>query len=57
MRISDLDLGHTPGRDVSSVLIHGKGNKRRRCPLWTRPCKVGSHYVCSVPESSKNSTG
>ena len=36
VRISDLDLGHTPGRDVSSVLIHGKGNKRRRCPLWTR---------------------
>lgn len=36
VKISDLDLGHTPGRDVSSVLIHGKGNKQRRCPLWTR---------------------
>ncbi len=36
VRISDLDLGQTPGRDVSSVLIHGKGNKRRRCPLWAR---------------------
>ena len=36
VRISDLDLGHTPERDVSSVLIHGKGSKRRRCPLWAR---------------------
>ena len=34
--IADLDLGQTPSRDSSSVLIHGKGNKQRRCPLWTR---------------------
>ena len=32
----DLDLGPTPGRDPSSVLIQGKGNKQRRCPLWSR---------------------
>src|SRR5262249_49665766 len=36
MRIADLDLGQTPSRDASSVLIHGKGNKQRRCPLWPR---------------------
>ena len=36
VRIADLDLGQTPDRDPSSVLIHGKGNKRRRCPLWAR---------------------
>jgi site-specific recombinase XerD len=36
VRIADLDLPHTPGRDVSSVLIHAKGNKLRRCPLWAR---------------------
>jgi integrase/recombinase XerD len=35
VRISDLDLGSIPGRDPSSVLIHGKGNKQRRCPLWS----------------------
>lgn len=34
VRISDIDLGSTPSRDRSSVLIHGKGNKTRRCPLW-----------------------
>lgn len=34
VRISDLDLGSTPDRDRSSVLVHGKGNKLRRCPLW-----------------------
>jgi integrase/recombinase XerD len=36
VRIADLDLGSTPDRDPSSVLIHGKGNKSRRCPLWAR---------------------
>src|SRR5260370_39376867 len=25
-----------PERDLSSVLIRGKGNKPRRCPLWPR---------------------
>src|SRR5262249_55214704 len=36
VQVMDLDLGQTPGRDPSSVLIHGKGNKQRRCPLWAR---------------------
>lgn len=35
VRISDLDLKSPPGSDRSSVLIHGKGSKLRRCPLWT----------------------
>ena len=35
VRISDLDLTSPPERDRSSVLIHGKGGKLRRCPLWT----------------------
>lgn len=33
VKIADLDLGQT-SRDPSSVLIRGKGNKLRRCPLW-----------------------
>ncbi len=36
VRIADLELGRTLERDPSSVLIHGKGNKLRRCPLWAR---------------------
>jgi site-specific recombinase XerD len=36
VRVADLDLGATPDRDPSAVLIHGKGNKSRRCPLWAR---------------------
>jgi integrase/recombinase XerD len=36
VRIADLELGKTPSRDSSSVLIRGKGNKLRRCPLWAR---------------------
>jgi site-specific recombinase XerD len=34
LRITDLDLSQTPERYQSSVDIHGKGNKLRRCPLW-----------------------
>ena len=34
--IGDLHLPATPGRDPSWVLIRGKGNKERRCPLWER---------------------
>jgi integrase/recombinase XerD len=34
VQVGDLDLGHTIDRDPSSVLIRGKGNKLRRCPLW-----------------------
>jgi integrase/recombinase XerD len=34
--IGDLQLGLKPERDPSAVLIRGKGNKLRRCPLWTR---------------------
>jgi site-specific recombinase XerD len=36
VRVMDLDLGRMPERDPCSVLIHGKGNKLRRCPLWAR---------------------
>ena len=36
VRVADLDLADAPDRDPSSVLIRGKGNKPRRCPLWAR---------------------
>jgi integrase/recombinase XerD len=35
-RISDLSLPDVPERDPASVLIHGKGNKPRQCPLWAQ---------------------
>ena len=35
VRIGDLTLPAVPERDLASVLIRGKGNKIRRCPLWT----------------------
>lgn len=34
--IGDLHLPATPGRDPAWVLIRGKGNKQRHCPLWHR---------------------
>ncbi len=34
--VGDLDLSHVPSQDTSSILIRGKGNKLRRCPLWAQ---------------------
>jgi site-specific recombinase XerD len=34
--IGDLHLPATPGRDPAWVVIRGKGNKQRHCPLWER---------------------
>jgi site-specific recombinase XerD len=50
VQINDLDLGSTPDRDVSSVLIRGKGNKTRRCPLWANT------VVAILPLISKRAT-
>ena len=35
-RIEDLNLPQVCERDLASVLIRGKGNKHRRCPLWAQ---------------------
>jgi site-specific recombinase XerD len=35
-QIGDLDLGVTSSRGGASVMVRGKGNKLRRCPLWPR---------------------
>lgn len=45
VRIAELDLGSRPDRDPSSVLIHGKGNKSRRCPLWAKTVNELSRLV------------
>jgi len=34
--IGDLSIANAPKRDLSTVLIRGKGNKLRRCPLWQK---------------------
>jgi integrase/recombinase XerD len=36
VQIGDLTLPQVPNRDLASVLIRGKGNKSRQCPLWAR---------------------
>jgi site-specific recombinase XerD len=36
VRIGDLDLGAASRRDGASVVLRGKGNKTRRCPLWAK---------------------
>jgi len=39
VQIGDLRLGQVLDRDASSVLIRGKGNKQRCCPLWTKTAR------------------
>jgi site-specific recombinase XerD len=34
VRVADLALPSVPDRDLASVLVRGKGNKPRQCPLW-----------------------
>jgi len=36
VRISDLTLPQVPDRDLAAVMIRGKGNKARQCPLWAQ---------------------
>jgi integrase/recombinase XerD len=36
VQIGDLALPQVPDHDLASVLIRGKGNKPRRCPLWAQ---------------------
>lgn len=43
--VGDLVLPATPDRDPASVLIHGKGNKDRRCPLWASTVEVLARLV------------
>jgi site-specific recombinase XerD len=45
VRIEDLTLPGVPGRDATSVLIRGKGNKPRRCPLWAQTARELSTLV------------
>ena len=36
LTIANLHLAYAPRREYSSVDIRGKGNKLRRCPLWSQ---------------------
>ena len=36
LTIANLDLASAPRHGYSSVVIRGKGNKLRRCPLWSQ---------------------
>jgi len=45
VQIGDLDLARVPSTGFSSVLVRGKGNKQRRCPLWARTVKEISPLI------------
>lgn len=39
VHIDDLIFPQVPERDLTTVLIRGKGNKQRECPLWVSTVK------------------
>lgn len=45
LTIADLNLAHAKNRDLSTVLIKGKGNKLRRCPLWVQTTNMLSKII------------
>lgn len=51
VQVSDLDLGHVPHRDGSSVVLRGKGSKLRRCPLWSKTVQELSHLIRDRPDA------
>jgi integrase/recombinase XerD len=53
VRIEDLTLGRLPRYEGASVLIHGKGNKPRRCPLWARTATLLAGLVNGRPSQAQ----
>ena len=45
LKIKDLDIACNAKKDLSIVLIRGKGDKLRRCPLWHDTVKELSHLI------------
>lgn len=45
LTIADLCLAHAPQGAASSVLLRGKGDKLRRCPLWDQTVEVVSSLI------------
>jgi integrase/recombinase XerD len=53
LKISHLDLSQTKERYQSSVKIHGKGNKLRRCPLWPQTVAELTSLIEQRPPSER----
>lgn len=45
LTITDLNIANATKRDLSTVLIRGKDNKLRRCPLWKNTVEELSHLI------------
>lgn len=43
--IADLNIPYAQKRDLATVLIKGKGNKLRRCPLWQQTVDALSQLI------------
>lgn len=45
LMIADLHMPYAQKRDLATVLVKGKGNKLRRCPLWQQTVNVLSQLI------------
>jgi len=45
LKIADIHIPNVPKRDLATVLIRGKGNKLRRCPLWQQTAHELSIFI------------
>jgi len=45
LTIGDLDIAYNNKNGISTVLIRGKGNKLRRCPLWNDTVNELVHLI------------
>jgi integrase/recombinase XerD len=52
LTIADLCLASAPDASPSSVWLRGKGNKRRRCPLWPETVAVLSPLIHGREETA-----
>ena len=52
LQIGELAL-MASGNQPSFVLVHGKGNKDRRCPLWDRTVDALRPLIASRPETER----
>lgn len=53
LTIADLCLAAAPDASPSSVWLRGKGNKRRRCPLWPETVAVLSPLIHGREETAR----
>ena len=54
LTLGDLDMAYASERDISTVVIRGKGNKLRRCPLWKQTARELNKLISRRTDPSEH---